>query len=194
LNLYGYVGNNPVNKIDPLGLYNPISGPGGAVGPGSGLADPSLYLHLPPMPSAPSTGASEGGNAFELLSQVAGYGGIGLTAGEFGPAAGVSIGSNLKPYWNGWGGNGSVCTVKIGELAHDLGPLGFYAGTAGDSLRWFNGDPDISGGKVWLNATMGAIAWKGGPLGGAAGGLYFLFDGDAGEHLHDFPIYSIPAL
>ena len=51
LNLYGYVGNNPVSQIDPLGLYNPITGPNGPVGPGSGLADPSFYL--PTFPSPP---------------------------------------------------------------------------------------------------------------------------------------------
>jgi RHS repeat-associated protein len=47
INLYGFVGNEPINKIDPLGLYNPISGPNGPVGPGSGLADPSNYLPPP---------------------------------------------------------------------------------------------------------------------------------------------------
>jgi RHS repeat-associated protein len=37
LNLYGFVGNSPVNVVDPLGLApgygNPISGPNGPVGP-----------------------------------------------------------------------------------------------------------------------------------------------------------------
>jgi RHS repeat-associated protein len=63
LNLYAYVHNNPVNEIDPLGLYNPISGPSGAVGPGSGLADPSLFLPpqlQPPNNTSPSSGCPPG--------------------------------------------------------------------------------------------------------------------------------------
>ena len=42
INLYGFVGNNPLNRIDPLGLYgNPVSGPNGPVGPSSRY-DPSI--------------------------------------------------------------------------------------------------------------------------------------------------------
>ena len=65
INLYGYVGNDPISRIDPLGLYNPISGPGGSMGSGAGLADPSLYLPLQFQPSknaASPSGCPQGVN------------------------------------------------------------------------------------------------------------------------------------
>ena len=47
--LYTFVDNQPIQKIDILGLYgNPISGPGGAVGGGNGPYDPSPWD--PPLP------------------------------------------------------------------------------------------------------------------------------------------------
>jgi RHS repeat-associated protein len=54
INLYGFVGNNPINKIDYFGLAygNPISGPSGPVGPSDpysfgGGYYPSGYLYVP---------------------------------------------------------------------------------------------------------------------------------------------------
>ena len=45
--LFVYVKNGPVNRVDPLGLYgNPVSGPGGPVGPSG--------PDLPPMPPIPN--------------------------------------------------------------------------------------------------------------------------------------------
>ncbi|MEI6074610.1 MAG: RHS repeat-associated core domain-containing protein [Verrucomicrobiota bacterium] len=61
INLYRMVGDNLVNQIDPLGLYNPISGSSGAVGAGSGLADPSLFL--PPQLQPPSNNSSTSGGS-----------------------------------------------------------------------------------------------------------------------------------
>ncbi len=58
MNLYRFVGNGPAHRIDPLGLCNPISGPNGPVGAGSGLADPILFSP----PRAPSSDSGAVGN------------------------------------------------------------------------------------------------------------------------------------
>ncbi len=53
VNLYGFVGNHPLNAIDPLGFAygNPVSGPTGPVGPADGwspsLHYPNGYLFVP---------------------------------------------------------------------------------------------------------------------------------------------------
>ena len=58
INLFAYVGNNPVNKVDPLGLEgNPVMGLGGAwnsnpYGSGGSFYGPG-YLHTPYTPPAP---------------------------------------------------------------------------------------------------------------------------------------------
>lgn len=51
LNLHGFVGNNALNYYDPVGLFNPISGPNGPIGSGSGLPNPVIFL--PPNLSSP---------------------------------------------------------------------------------------------------------------------------------------------
>lgn len=51
INMTVGMNNNPVNVVDPFGLYNPISGPNGSVGSGSGLADASVFF--PAVPTFP---------------------------------------------------------------------------------------------------------------------------------------------
>jgi len=51
INLFGFVANRAISRIDYLGLDNPIMGPGGAVGPGSGLPDPTIFI--PVIPATP---------------------------------------------------------------------------------------------------------------------------------------------
>jgi len=45
---YSFVNGNAITGFDILGLYNPISGPGGSVGPGNGLGDPGNFWPQPP--------------------------------------------------------------------------------------------------------------------------------------------------
>jgi len=189
LNLYGYVGNNPVNKIDPLGLYNPISGPGGAVGPGSGLADPSLYLHLPPMPSAPANG---GGGAFDL-SLTLGTLGLSQSIVQFG-SGNATVAENGSLYLSGlfggrgFNGNQWLATAKIAKCAEKVAPPLAVASIAADAF-----DPNVSWGKTGVNAGFTGMGFVAPPYGAIAAGSYFLIDntypGGAESFLDDYETF-----
>jgi RHS repeat-associated protein len=57
INLYGFVGNNPVNWLDPLGLEpgygNPVSGPNGPVGPSAPTGTSFPVPQAPPPANIP---------------------------------------------------------------------------------------------------------------------------------------------
>lgn len=70
INLYGFVGNHPLNAIDPLGFAsygNPVSGPNGPVGPSdawsASLYYPNGYMFVP------NTGPVYGDPVVEQLAQ-----------------------------------------------------------------------------------------------------------------------------
>ena len=208
INLYEAFFNSPTFYVDRNGLDN-IGGQ--TVNGTYNNAPPSFPISLPKTPEIPTwtppaswTGPflsqrdpepgdkGDNGDGLETAANGVGYAGLGLTGLEFGSGP-ATVGSNFKPYWKGWGGNGYVSTCKIGEFAHDLGPLGFVAATGVDGLRWYNGDTNMDGGKFWLNTGIGAVGLGGGPIGAGAAGLYFIFDGQE-ESVSRFPVYSIPAL
>ncbi len=171
INLYRFVTNDPINKLDPLGLYNPITGPNGPVGPGSGLADPSLYL--PQFPTAPGSPTGNGGNSgYQLMSQTLAGLGLGQTAAEFGSGS-ASIGNNLRFYPRGFYGNQYVETMQISECAHAAGPWLFAASVIADANAARNGE--IGWDKFGVNAGFGALGLTG-PQGAVVAVWYSTID------------------
>jgi hypothetical protein len=138
------------------------------------LPDPSIYLTLlPPAPTSPT--ASGGGSAYELTSMSLGVAGLAQTAAEFG-SGNATIGNNLKIYWNGWGGGSraSICTTRIGELAHGGGFLLFGASVIEDANGALNGD--ITWDKFGVNSGFGSLGLLGGPAGAGVAGTYSAID------------------
>ena len=119
LNLYGYVGNDPLDRIDPLGLAygNPVSGPNGPVGPSSPYAPglpyyPSGAFYVPPQPpsfSLPPGGVvGVGAGAFTGVGVEAGFDVVKLGNGKcqvyyyvgFGAGIGASAGVQAGTTYN----------------------------------------------------------------------------------------------
>jgi hypothetical protein len=120
LNLYIYVGNNPIIAVDPLGLAygNPVSGFNGPVGPSSPYAPGGCFYHpKPPNPCVQNCLAANGAGwalgALGLSSGTVGsipklYGGGALGAGgattgfsyiqHFGGLGLRNLGRQLNPY------------------------------------------------------------------------------------------------
>jgi len=175
INLYTYVGNDPANGIDPWGLYNPITGPSGAVGPGSGLPNPSIYLQ-PPSPTPTSSGQIGGHEAYELQSLVAGDLSLSQSIVQFG--SGVStVSENGQIYVNyakGFYGNKYVAAVKITKCAERIAPPLAVASIYIDYRAWRN--DGLSGTKFGFNTGFTGLGFVAPPYGAIAAGSYFLID------------------
>jgi RHS repeat-associated protein len=171
-NWYAYVGNNPVNKIDPLGLYNPISGPNGPVGSGSGLADPSVFF---PLPTPNNSAAGNGGGTFDLPLTL-GTLGLSQSIVQFG-SGNATVAENGSLYLSGlfgrrgFNGNQWLATAKISKCAERIAPPIALASIAADAF-----DPDVSWGKTGVNAGFTGIGFVAPPYGAIVAGSYFLID------------------
>ena len=83
LNLYGFVGNRPINLTDPLGLEsygNPVSGPNGPVGPSNPYAPgepyyPNGYLYTTPLDDCISRCMAASGAVIPTVGLFLGLGG-----------------------------------------------------------------------------------------------------------------------
>lgn len=107
------------------------------------------------------------GGGAEGLSDASVKSGLAAGAVNEGTVGKTSIGSNLKTYASGWGGNQYVSTTKVAEAA-DLGAKSIGAiGLAADTYSLAKGN--ISPFHYGLNASFGFGAAFAGPLGIGAG-------------------------
>lgn len=96
---------------------------------------------------------------------------------------GVTIGNNLKPYWNQWGGNGSVQTAKVGEYFHALGTVFTVGSVLIDTDRALKGEITP---KHWAtNMLFDGIGLMG-PWGAAASIIYYGYDQTHPHGVDDF--------
>lgn len=85
----------------------------------------------------------------------------------------ASVGSNLKVYTSGWGGNQYVSTLKIAQnVAKAAVPLAAVS-TVLDAVAWQNGT--ISTEKAGVNLFFTGAGFMG-PGGAAVGGSYYLLE------------------
>jgi hypothetical protein len=85
----------------------------------------------------------------------------------------ATIGSNLKVYANGWGGNQYVMTGRVATGAKIVGNVFVGASAVLDGYAWYNNE--ISTAKLGENLAVDALAVWGGPVGaGIALGYYGL--------------------
>ena len=137
INLYGFVGNNPIGRIDPFGLAaNVVSGPNGPVGPSS-LDAPGGARYVPgSLPPLPLPGYLFGGVVVGMAGAAAVTIGAplavsGLTlAGMSTTAAGATVTTGLGALGtagalaSGYDIYNNACKKNWNGIAFDLGTLG----------------------------------------------------------------------
>jgi RHS repeat-associated protein len=179
LNLYNYVANNPINKIDPLGLEgNPVSstlpGLSGAwnsnpYGQGGSFYDPG-YLYRPPCPGSSSGTFQIGLTLNGQLGPINANWNVGLAFDTHGnvavydtPAFGGGVGADVS-------GSLSFATSNGGTVYDLAGPFGYGTGSLGAGL---NGSVEGFSGKGSQNQTVvgGGFSIGLGGGGGAATGI-----------------------
>ncbi|MGH7953845.1 MAG: RHS repeat domain-containing protein [Limisphaerales bacterium] len=154
LNLYAYVANNPINLIDPLGLW---SWGGVVTGVGIGLAIAAVAVAV----------VATGGAAGAILAPVIAGAVVGGITGTISGA----VEGGLKDGWKGavvGGLAGGISGAAVGALTGPLSPYvaGFAGGFSGDVMGqyigdWLNNDPcptKINWGSATASGLGGLIA------------------------------------
>jgi len=152
LNLYGYVGNNPINGIDPLGLWTFGFG---------GQAGGSLYLGSGHISLGGYIGHSQdSGWSFGILLQVAEGPSAGY-AGEVGGFVGVTNAKCVKQLENLGGSVGGSATPAVIPLSVGV-----------DYNRGFtNGNESVLSPGTYQGATLNIGVGEGSPEGHGQGSL-----------------------
>ena len=141
VNLYGYVGNNPISRLDPSGLAPP-GGLGSGIPPRGNLGGGYLKTYFPPEPplffqnpNAPGVINRFGNKAFKLGADVFRYTGwVGTVSGAVGVAGDALYLASPDP---GFAGNALALGTAFAQapasagLVYGTGLLGGGVGTAG---------------------------------------------------------------
>jgi len=170
INLYQFVGNNPINNIDPLGEDIGIYGGG----TGNQNNPPSFNM------TYYSASARMFNYSYDNMSLLLGDVGLSQSVVQFG-SRNATVAEDGGLYLSGlWGrgfqGNQSTSVAKISKCAGSLkiaGPIAL-ASTLNDFRGWRNGN--ISGGKVVVNGGFTGLAFVAPPYGAIGSAEYFLID------------------
>jgi len=148
LNLYTYVGNDPLDRVDPLGLAygNPVSGPSGPVGPSN--------------PYAPGWPYYPNGSCYKPAPQKS------IDPDCFKNCMRTWLGGNIWNYAAGLWGAGSVYAAGTAPVLLNGVPIpaGWVAGGYGGA--WLGG---AAGAGIGISVASGVVA-TGGVLAAAGAG------------------------
>ncbi len=140
---------------------------GGEGGGGGGGSIPTISAAPDPQkPATPGGTPKDEAARCNALSKGLTTLGIGASALQYG-TGNWTLGSNLKVYLSGWGGNQWVTTARVGSVAFGAGAILAGISAAND---WNN--PGLSEGKRALNIAVTGIGLFGGPWGAAAAAVY----------------------
>jgi RHS repeat-associated protein len=181
INLYAYVGNDPVNMVDPTGMCSTgtlVKGRSAAgCRGGIGVIDAVMKASQAALKTAQQQSKSQKKEKpdTKAAAMSTAMGGIALGTDVTKAAAGkTTVGTNGKIYPSGFLGNQHVSTVSVRKATEVVGRGAVVLGAAADSVQLANGE--MSGGKFGANRTADAVGLFGGPAGAGLAGVYYLVD------------------
>ena len=110
---------------------------------------------------------------YEPVNNVVGGFGVGASAAQYGAGA-AALGSNLRLYSGGWGGNQYVSTFKVAKAAAKLGAGLTFASAGLDVVAYQQGQ--LSSEHLAANLTMDLVGLAG-PVGAAYAAAYWALEG-----------------
>ena len=196
MDLYAYVGNDPIDGRDPTGESTgappceggPCGDPIEEVRRKSEPGDGRLASYGSGNGGQDKSGAGQDKSGPTTLGSANSGIGAATTAIQLGSGK-TTVGDNLRVYRGGYPGGRTVTTIRVSTVMESTARKLFIVGTVLDGIQVLNGN--ISKAKFGENLVVNTIGLKGGPVGGVfALGYYgletFYKHGGANGFVRDF--------